>query len=130
MIDRFIYDACAPFYRKIAGPFIASGVTANQITLAGFVIGISAVPLLAGNHYGLALLAILLNRFLDGSTAPLLGRRLRRIAVPFSISPSISSFTALFPWASPSPIPTAMRWPPLFCFSRSSAPARVFSLLP
>jgi phosphatidylglycerophosphate synthase len=66
MIDRFIYDACAPFYRKIAGPFIASGVTANQITLAGFLIGISAVPLLAGNHYGLALLAILLNRFLDG----------------------------------------------------------------
>lgn len=66
MIDRFIYDACAPYYRKIAGPFIASGVTANQITLAGFLIGISAVPLLAGNHYGLALLAILLNRFLDG----------------------------------------------------------------
>ncbi|HKG74261.1 MAG TPA: CDP-alcohol phosphatidyltransferase family protein, partial [Aestuariivirgaceae bacterium] len=66
MIDRFIYDACAPFYRKIAGPFIASGVTANQLTLAGFLIGISAVPLLAGNHYGLALLAILLNRFLDG----------------------------------------------------------------
>ena len=66
MIDRFIYDAFAPFFRRIAGPFIAAGITADQLTLAGFVIGISAVPLLAGHHYHLALLAILLNRFLDG----------------------------------------------------------------
>jgi phosphatidylglycerophosphate synthase len=66
MIDRFIYDALAPFYRRIAGPFIALRITANQLTLAGFLIGIAAMPLLAGNHYRLALLAILLNRFLDG----------------------------------------------------------------
>src|SRR5918994_1570549 len=66
MIDRFIYDALAPFYRRIAGPFITLGVTANQLTFAGFLIGISAVPLLASSHYRLALLAILLNRFLDG----------------------------------------------------------------
>jgi phosphatidylglycerophosphate synthase len=66
MIDRFIYEALAPFYRRIAGPFITLGVTANQLTFAGFLVGISAVPLLASNHYRLALLAILLNRFLDG----------------------------------------------------------------
>jgi phosphatidylglycerophosphate synthase len=66
MIDRFIYDALAPFYRRIAGPFVASGVTANQITAAGFLIGISALPLIAYEYYALALLAILLNRFLDG----------------------------------------------------------------
>jgi phosphatidylglycerophosphate synthase len=66
MIDRFIYDVMVPFYRLMARPFIASGVTANQLTIAGFLIGISALPLLAGNHYRLALLAILINRFLDG----------------------------------------------------------------
>src|SRR5688572_16873585 len=66
MIDRFIYDALAPFYRRIAGSFVASGVTANQITAAGFLIGISALPLIAYEYYALALLAFLLNRFLDG----------------------------------------------------------------
>jgi phosphatidylglycerophosphate synthase len=66
MIDRFIYDALAPFYRRIAGPFVAAGITANQLTLVGFLIGISALPLLAHGYYRLALLAILLNRFLDG----------------------------------------------------------------
>jgi phosphatidylglycerophosphate synthase len=66
MIDRFIYDAMAPFYRRISGPVVASGITANQLTVVGFLIGISALPLLAYENYGLALLAILLNRFLDG----------------------------------------------------------------
>jgi phosphatidylglycerophosphate synthase len=66
MIDRFIYDALAPFYRRLAGPFVALGITADQLTLAAFLIGISALPLLANGYYRLALLAILLNRFLDG----------------------------------------------------------------
>lgn len=66
MIDRFIYDAMAPFYRRISGPFVASGITADQITVVGFLVGISTLPLLAYENYGLALLAILLNRFLDG----------------------------------------------------------------
>ena len=66
MIDRFIYDALAPFYRRLAGPFVALGITANQLTLAAFLIGISALPLLANGYYRLALLAILLNRLLDG----------------------------------------------------------------
>ena len=66
MIDRFIYAALAPLYRRIAGPFIALRITANQLTIAGFLIGLAAMPLLAASHYRLALLAILLNRFLDG----------------------------------------------------------------
>jgi phosphatidylglycerophosphate synthase len=66
MIDRFIYDALAPFYRRMAGALVAVGITANQLTLVGFLIGISALPLLAHDYYRLALLAILLNRFLDG----------------------------------------------------------------
>ena len=66
MIDRFIYAALAPLYRRIAGPFIALKITANQLTIIGFLIGLAAMPLLATSHYRLALLAILLNRFLDG----------------------------------------------------------------
>lgn len=42
------------------------GVRADQVTLFGFLIGIGVIPLLATQHYLLALLAILINRFLDG----------------------------------------------------------------
>jgi len=50
-----------------AGAAIARiGVTADQITIAGFLIGLSALPLIALHHYGWALLAIALNRLCDG----------------------------------------------------------------
>ncbi|MFI5001008.1 MAG: CDP-alcohol phosphatidyltransferase family protein [Reyranellales bacterium] len=50
-----------------AGAWVADrGLTANQTTLAGLAVGLLAVPLLANGHYGAALLAILLNRSLDG----------------------------------------------------------------
>ncbi|MCH2455279.1 MAG: CDP-alcohol phosphatidyltransferase family protein [Idiomarina sp.] len=42
------------------------GVTADQVTVAGFVIGLLAVPLLAFEFYAAALIAILLNRLADG----------------------------------------------------------------
>ncbi|MGF1706434.1 CDP-alcohol phosphatidyltransferase family protein [Enterovibrio baiacu] len=42
------------------------GVTANQTTLAGFVLGCFALPALAFEHYTLALVCILLNRVCDG----------------------------------------------------------------
>lgn len=42
------------------------GVTADQVTVAGFVVGLLAVPLLALEHYTAALIAILLNRLADG----------------------------------------------------------------
>lgn len=42
------------------------GVTADQVTVAGFVVGLLAVPLLALEHYMAALIAILLNRLADG----------------------------------------------------------------
>ncbi|UYN93305.1 MAG: CDP-alcohol phosphatidyltransferase family protein [Enhydrobacter sp.] len=42
------------------------GVSPNQVTLAGLVIGLAVVPLLAFGHYGWALVAILANRLLDG----------------------------------------------------------------
>lgn len=42
------------------------GVTADQVTVVGFVVGLLAVPLLAFEYYTLALILILLNRLADG----------------------------------------------------------------
>jgi phosphatidylglycerophosphate synthase len=44
----------------------AAGVPANAITLAGFAIGLLAVPALAAEWYATALTLILLNRLADG----------------------------------------------------------------
>jgi CDP-diacylglycerol--glycerol-3-phosphate 3-phosphatidyltransferase len=43
-----------------------AGVTANQTTLFGFVLGCLAFPALAYAHYDLALVCIVLNRICDG----------------------------------------------------------------
>ena len=43
-----------------------AGVRPNQVTVAGFIIGISAVPALAVEAYAAALVAILVNRIADG----------------------------------------------------------------
>jgi phosphatidylglycerophosphate synthase len=44
----------------------AAGVSANALTLAGFAVGLLAIPLLAAGAYGGALAAILVNRLADG----------------------------------------------------------------
>lgn len=59
-----------PVTRKMldipARMLVRLGVSADQVTITGFVIGLLAVPLLAFEYYELALLAILLNRLADG----------------------------------------------------------------
>lgn len=50
-----------------AGPRLAqAGGKPNHITLVGFAVGLMAVPALAVEAYGLALVAILINRVTDG----------------------------------------------------------------
>jgi phosphatidylglycerophosphate synthase len=50
-----------------AGAWLAErGASAHAMTIVGLVIGLLAVPLLAGAHYGWALVVILLNRVIDG----------------------------------------------------------------
>ncbi len=64
--------ALAPLARAIA----ARGISADQITLAGFVLGALALPALAFGQFGLALGLIALNRLadgLDGAVARLTG---------------------------------------------------------
>lgn len=66
MIDA----ALLPFQRRLldrpARWLKRRGINANQITLAGFGVGIIAVPALAYQMFCLALLAIAINRILDG----------------------------------------------------------------
>jgi len=50
-----------------AGAWLAErGRTADATTVVGLAIGLLALPLLAEEHYGWALLVILLNRLIDG----------------------------------------------------------------
>lgn len=59
-----------PVTRKVldipARLLVRAGISADQVTVAGFCIGLLAVPLLAFHYYELALVAILVNRVSDG----------------------------------------------------------------
>ncbi|WP_417447681.1 CDP-alcohol phosphatidyltransferase family protein [Idiomarina abyssalis] len=59
-----------PVTRKVldipARLLVRAGISADQVTVAGFFIGLLAVPLLAFHYYELALVAILVNRVSDG----------------------------------------------------------------
>jgi len=66
MIDRHILPLQKRILQPVATQLISYGVRADLITLTGFAIGLSAIPLLALDLYPWALLAILLNRLFDG----------------------------------------------------------------
>ena len=60
--------------KKLAKLIAKSGISANMITLVGFIIGLLAINFLAIESYGWALICILINRFcdiLDGAIAKL-----------------------------------------------------------
>lgn len=66
MIDA----ALLPMQRRALAPLAATlaarGISADQITLAGFAVGLAAIPALALGSFELALVLILVNRVLDG----------------------------------------------------------------
>ena len=66
MLDRWTMPLTHRPLKCIARPLKQVGITPDQVTLTAFLIGISALPLLAYEQYGLALLAIVLNRLGDG----------------------------------------------------------------
>lgn len=66
MLDKFIAPVIKPLLMPIVMRVHKRGISANQVTLAGFLIGLLAVPLLAFECWYSALLAIALNRILDG----------------------------------------------------------------
>ena len=66
MIDTYLLPLQKRILQPVASLLAGFGVHADHISLAGFAIGLAAVPLLSFGHYGAALLAILLNRLSDG----------------------------------------------------------------
>ncbi|MFN3643952.1 MAG: CDP-alcohol phosphatidyltransferase family protein [Gemmobacter sp.] len=66
MIDRYLMPLVARALGPPARALAARGVTADQITLAGFAVGLMAPLLLWAGWMGAALAAILANRIADG----------------------------------------------------------------
>lgn len=66
MIDALILPTQRRVLHPLAMALYRRGVAADRITLAGFALGVLAVPALALGWYGVALALILLNRLADG----------------------------------------------------------------
>ncbi|MGP8304710.1 CDP-alcohol phosphatidyltransferase family protein [Vibrio sp. YIC-376] len=66
MLDRFSIKAIRWPLSQSAKFAAKLGITANQTTLFGFVLGCCALPALITEHYFIALILIVLNRFCDG----------------------------------------------------------------
>jgi phosphatidylglycerophosphate synthase len=66
MFDRQLLAATKPVVDKIASQLGARGITANQISIFGFSLGMFAAALIASGNIKLAIVPLLLNRLCDG----------------------------------------------------------------
>ncbi len=66
MIDRYLLPLQRALLAPPARALAAAGVTADSVTVAGFVMGVLAIPALWAGWYGWALALILGNRLADG----------------------------------------------------------------
>lgn len=66
MLDKYLTPVIKPILDTIVVTLHKRGISADQLTVVGFVIGMLALPLLAYQLWFSALLAILLNRVFDG----------------------------------------------------------------
>jgi phosphatidylglycerophosphate synthase len=66
MLDPLLRRWIDPSLNRAGGWLARRDMSANAFSLAGLAIGLTTIPLLAGERYELALLAILLNRLIDG----------------------------------------------------------------
>lgn len=66
MFDPLLRRLMDPPLDRAGAWLAARGVSANGATLSGLAVGLLAIPLLASQHYDVALAAILLNRLVDG----------------------------------------------------------------
>lgn len=66
MLDKFITPVIKPLLTPVVVIMDKRGITADQLTLVGFLIGLIALPLLAFQLWYGALAAIILNRIFDG----------------------------------------------------------------
>ncbi|TQP14146.1 CDP-alcohol phosphatidyltransferase family protein [Vibrio cholerae] len=75
MLDRYAIKIIRWPLHQAAGLLDGAGVTANQTTVFGFVIGALALPALAMQQYWLALALIVVNRICDGLDGALARRQ-------------------------------------------------------
>ena len=66
MLDRYTAALIKPALERAARVLAGTGITANQLTVAGFVIGLTASVLIALNIYWAGAAALLASRLLDG----------------------------------------------------------------
>ena len=75
MLDPLLRRLVDPSLNRAGAWLAAAGVSANTTTVAGLGVGLLSVPLLAHEHYWLALGVVLLNRLLDGLDGAIARRR-------------------------------------------------------
>ncbi len=75
MLDRHIHPALKPYLNRMAAALDRPAVTPDGLTLLGFASGVLALPFLALGWYRVALIAIVINRLLDGLDGALARRR-------------------------------------------------------
>lgn len=66
MLDKHIVPIIKPPLRKIAVILQRYGVDADQVSVAGFIIGMFAAVAVVAGYYKIALVLLLLNRLADG----------------------------------------------------------------
>ncbi|MGY4027004.1 CDP-alcohol phosphatidyltransferase family protein [Aeromonas rivuli] len=66
MFDRHAIVLIRRPLSLLARPLARLGISANQVSITGFLIGMLSLPLLAVGQFELALVCILLNRIMDG----------------------------------------------------------------
>lgn len=66
MLDSIVTPFIKPLLKPIIIGLDKKGLTPNQITIAGFIIGLLAVPMIVLNWWWAALFFIALNRIMDG----------------------------------------------------------------
>lgn len=66
MLDATIRPFIDPPLNAVGRWLAGLGISANTVTLAGFTVGLLAVPLIGFGHYGWGLAFILVSRLLDG----------------------------------------------------------------
>lgn len=66
MLDAKITPYLKPLLRPLIKGLDTLGVTPNQVTIGGFLVGLLAVPMIIANWWYLALTCIALNRISDG----------------------------------------------------------------
>lgn len=66
MLDKWTAPLIQPLLKKLAKWLQRYGIKPDQVTITGFLVGMTAIPLLVFEQYLFALVAILTNRIMDG----------------------------------------------------------------